>query len=71
MLTKQLSNIKLSLENLKYLTEEQKELLHELNFIDKNIALKKDIEENYTIQKMIFESFAVANTICPVCGKRK
>ncbi|CAD0221304.1 hypothetical protein [Chryseobacterium sp. JV274] len=71
MLPEQLNTIKVNLEKLNNLDENQRELLNELNFINKSIALKKDLEQNYIVEKMIFESFAVASNTCPACGKRK
>lgn len=71
MLPKQLKAIKESLESLKNLDDKQKELLNELNFINKNTELEKDIKENYTFLKKIMESFSVASDTCPACGKRK
>lgn len=70
MLTKQLQKTKEYLEGLTSLSDGQKELLHELNFLDENEVIKKEIDEKYRILKKIFESFSVAKSNCPTCGKK-
>ncbi|WP_298147541.1 hypothetical protein [Flavobacterium sp.] len=64
MLPKQLKSIKEHLSNLPKLDDKQKQLLNELNFVEKNYTF-----EGYIFQEKIFESFAVASSTCPNCGK--
>jgi len=65
MLPKQLKSIKEHLTNLPKLDDKQKQLLHELTYIEKNLTFDK-----YLYQEKIFESFAVASSTCPNCGKK-
>lgn len=65
MLPKQLKSIKDHLTNLPKLDGKQKQLLHELTFVEKKLPF-----EGYLYQEKIFESFAVASSTCPNCGKR-
>ena len=71
MLPKQLKSIKDYLTSLKTLDDKQKQLLHELTFIDKNTTFEKTLDENYSYREKIFESFTVASDTCPTCGKKK
>ncbi|MDR6463343.1 hypothetical protein [Chryseobacterium sediminis] len=71
MLPKQLKTIKSSLEKINNPDEKQKELLNELNFINKSTYFEKDLEKNYVVHKLLLESFTVASDTCPACGKRR
>lgn len=64
MLPKQLKSIKDHLTNLPKLDDKQKQLLHELIFVEEKLTFEK-----YLFQEKIFESFAVASSTCPNCGK--
>lgn len=66
MLPKQLHIIQKYLQSLTSPHENQKELLNELNFIDVN----EEINLEFTINKKLFESFSVAPSNCPTCGKK-
>lgn len=65
MLPKQLKSIKDHLTSLPKLDDKQKQLLNELIFVEKNLTF-----DEYLYQEKIFESFAVASTTCPNCGKK-
>ena len=73
MLTTQLKSIQkylLSLEsNNKSLNRDQKKLLHELNFLDKSSIVEIALSD-YSYSEMKTESFAVASSACPKCGKK-
>lgn len=70
MLTKKLKELREQLLNMDHLNQNQKELLYELNFFNNNDEIKKIITEQYSIRKIIMESFAIAPSNCPVCGKK-
>jgi hypothetical protein len=70
MLPKQLHIIQEYLESLTSPDENQKELLNELNFIDVNEEINLEFTINYTVRKKLFESFSVAPSNCPACGKK-
>jgi hypothetical protein len=71
MLTKQLKALQNHLVQLqsqkKVLTKEQKQLLHEINFIDDNPIIEI---LDYRYEETKTESFAVASGTCPNCGKK-
>lgn len=73
MLTKQLKALKNYLDSLqaqkKTLTKEQKQLLHEINFIDNSPIIEIEFED-YRYEEIKLESFAVASGTCPNCGKK-
>lgn len=73
MLTKQLKALKNHLDSLqaqkKALTKEQKQLLHEINFIDNSPVMEIGFED-YRYEEIKLESFAVASGTCPNCGKK-
>lgn len=70
MLPKQLKFIKDFLNSLEEdaLTEQQQQLLSELEFINNHIDSKLLL--TYKLRNKLFESFAVSDDLCPSCGKR-
>ncbi|XZF14852.1 hypothetical protein ACTHGU_01840 [Chitinophagaceae bacterium MMS25-I14] len=73
MLTKQLKALQVHLKELQVqnvkLTKDQRQLLHELNFIDNSSIVKIEFD-NYSYHDTHMESFAVAPGFCPSCGKK-
>ncbi|KFC20425.1 hypothetical protein [Chryseobacterium sp. FH1] len=70
MLTKKLRELKQQLSKIESLNRDQKELLYELNFFDTNDGIKKIVNQEYSIRKVVMESFAAAPSICQLCGKK-
>lgn len=68
MLPNKLNDLKSYLEGKRILKIEEKELLDELKFIDENFSIQSELEENYG-ERNLFESFAIAPSHCPTCGK--
>lgn len=70
MLTKQLKTIKRNLQSQKEkLTKSQRQLLHELNFLDRSDIVELAYD-TYSYEEEVLESFAVASALCPACGKK-
>jgi hypothetical protein len=69
MLSTQLKKIKDHLLGLQTLDRRQKQLLHELNFLDSSDLVEMAYED-YRYEELKLESFAVATGICPNCGKK-
>ena len=73
MLTKQLKALQKHLVQLQIqriaLTKEQKQLLHEITFIDNNPIIEIEFDD-YRYEEIKLESFAVASGTCPNCGKK-
>lgn len=68
MLPDKLNDLKSYLEGKGILKKSEKELLDELSFIDENFLIQEELKEKYTEIKL-FESFAMAPSHCPTCGK--
>lgn len=68
MLPDKLNDLKSYLEGKRFLKKSEKELLDELSFIDENFLIQEELKEKYT-ETFLFESFAMAPSNCPTCGK--
>ncbi len=71
MLTKKLKEIKDHLQSLSAQTrsKDQERLLHELNYLDQSGNVQSELKK-YRYEETVFESFVVAATNCPTCGKK-
>jgi hypothetical protein len=73
MLPEILNEIKSYLEELKKtkkpMLKSQTQLLHELAFLDTNGLVQQGLKK-YVPGDLLAESFAVASTNCPTCGKK-
>jgi hypothetical protein len=67
MLPKQLQEIQDHLLSETKLSNTQSKLLAELEFLDSNPAIQNEIEDNFAL---LLESFSMAKTFCPNCGKK-
>lgn len=69
MLPEQLRQLKDYLQTVKHPSRQQRQLLHELSFLNGSKAVQIAMDE-YSMPSGLLESLVVAAGTCPNCGKK-